>query len=63
VDCFDAMTSTRPYRQALLKEQVIDMIKEETTRELWDPEISAAFFELIWENSLEERGYKGTEAL
>ena len=63
VDCFDAMTSTRPYRQALLKEQVIDMLKEETTRELWDPEICAVFFELIAENNLEQREYKGTEAL
>jgi putative nucleotidyltransferase with HDIG domain len=45
-DSFDALTSNRPYRQALTREYAVEMIKQECgTR--YDPDIVQAFLEVM----------------
>jgi putative nucleotidyltransferase with HDIG domain len=45
-DSFDALTSDRPYRQALNREYAIEMIKQGSGRQ-YDPEIVQAFLEVM----------------
>jgi putative two-component system response regulator len=45
-DAFDAMTSERPYRQALSKEYSLEQIRKNTGSQ-FDPEISEIFLKLI----------------
>ena len=47
VDCFDALTTKRPYRDALSEEEAIRIMQEETERGLWDPEIINVFFPIV----------------
>ncbi len=47
VDCFDALTTKRPYRDALSDEEAISIMHEETERGLWDPEIIGVFFTIV----------------
>jgi len=54
VDCFDAMSSTRPYRQALEKEVVIELLREDARKGWWETNMSTAFLELISANSIEQ---------
>jgi putative nucleotidyltransferase with HDIG domain len=51
-DSFDALTSDRPYRQALNREYALEMIKQGSGRQ-YDPEIVQVFLEVMAE---EERG-------
>ena len=51
-DSFDALTSDRPYRQALNREYAIEMIKQGSGKQ-YDPEIVQAFLEVM---AQEERG-------
>jgi putative nucleotidyltransferase with HDIG domain len=51
-DSFDALTTDRPYRQALNREYAIEMIKEGSGSR-YDPEIVQAFLEVM---AQEERG-------
>jgi len=56
VDCYDALTSERPYRAALSQEKTFQIIREETERGMWDPlilEVMLRMFESRREN-LEE---------
>ncbi len=46
-DCFDALTTHRPYRAALDKDAAIEIMEEETRRGLWDPEIFNIFKTVI----------------
>ena len=39
VDCYDALTTKRPYREALDPEEALRIIHQETEEGLWDPEI------------------------
>ena len=45
-DSFDALTSDRPYRQALNREHAIEVIKQGCGSQ-YDPDIVRAFFEVI----------------
>ena len=54
VDCYDAMSSTRPYRQALEKEVVIEMLREDTRKGWWETNMATTFLELIASNSIEQ---------
>ncbi len=50
-DCFDAMTTDRPYRKGLSKQEAIDEIQRETGAH-FDPSIAAALVDLYQENKL-----------
>ncbi|MBM3246106.1 MAG: HD domain-containing protein [Candidatus Omnitrophica bacterium] len=50
-DTFDAMTTTRPYRQGLSKEKAIEEIKRTSGQQL-DPEVVSAFVELYQEGKI-----------
>jgi putative nucleotidyltransferase with HDIG domain len=52
-DSFDALTSDRPYRQALNREFAIEMIKQGSGRQ-YDPEIVQAFLEVMAQEGREE---------
>jgi putative two-component system response regulator len=39
VDCYDALTTERPYREALSKEAALEIMDKETAEGLWDPEL------------------------
>ncbi len=54
VDCYDAMSSTRPYRQALEKEVVIEMLREDTRKGWWETNMATTFLELIASNRIEQ---------
>lgn len=47
VDCYDALTSDRPYRPALKKEESLKIMSNETKQGLWDPKIIDTFFKII----------------
>lgn len=47
VDCYDALTSDRPYRPALKKEESLKIMTDEMKQGLWDPKIMDTFFRII----------------
>lgn len=51
IDAWDAMTSDRPYRKALSREQAIEELKRGSGKQ-FDPKVVAAFLELIEEENL-----------
>lgn len=51
IDAWDAMTSDRPYRKALSKEQAIEELKRGSGKQ-FDPKVVNAFLELIEEENL-----------
>jgi HD-GYP domain-containing protein (c-di-GMP phosphodiesterase class II) len=51
-DSFDALTSNRPYRQALNREYAIEMIKQGCGSQ-YDPDIVRAFLEVMAQESRE----------
>jgi putative nucleotidyltransferase with HDIG domain len=48
VDCYDALTSDRPYRRALASNSAIAMIFERRGT-MYDPEITDAFLKVVWQ--------------
>jgi putative two-component system response regulator len=54
VDCYDAMTSNRPYRRALTHQRTIELILERRGR-MYDPEIVEAFVPLVERLHSQER--------
>jgi HD-GYP domain-containing protein (c-di-GMP phosphodiesterase class II) len=42
-DCFDAMSTTRPYRAALVRDQIEEKLAQGRNRQ-WDGEVVDAFF-------------------
>jgi len=46
VDCFDALTSDRPYRPAWSQEEALTYIREQSGRH-FDPQVVDLFFKLI----------------
>lgn len=47
VDVYDALASERPYKPAWPQQKIIEVMKEETARGLWDPELMARFMEIV----------------
>jgi putative two-component system response regulator len=47
VDCYDAMTTTRPYRAAMNKEIVITVLRDDCQKGLWNPTMCEAFLDLV----------------
>jgi HD-GYP domain-containing protein (c-di-GMP phosphodiesterase class II) len=47
-DCFDAVTSDRPYRRPLSTDEGLDLVRRESGRTL-DPKIADAFVRMILE--------------
>jgi HD-GYP domain-containing protein (c-di-GMP phosphodiesterase class II) len=46
-DCYDALTSNRPYRRALAPHAAIAMIRERRGS-MFDPELTDAFLKIVW---------------
>ena len=51
-DAFDAMTSARPYREALVKERAIEIMAAEIDMGQWDPKVLGAFIKMIGRSDL-----------
>ncbi len=47
VDCYDALTTKRSYRNALSHETAVKIIRDETKKELWDPELVETFIRMM----------------
>jgi len=47
VDCYDALTSERPYKKALSKAQALKIMADETQRGLWDPFLFELFTVIV----------------
>jgi putative two-component system response regulator len=47
VDVYDALTTARPYKDAMNMEQALDVMQEEVQKGWWDPEVFAEFFEMM----------------
>ena len=50
VDVYDALTSTRPYKKAFPKEEVINILRTETKNGYWDPNIILVFINILENN-------------
>ncbi|MEK6790734.1 MAG: HD domain-containing phosphohydrolase [Deltaproteobacteria bacterium] len=46
-DAFDALITMRPYRRSMSARDAVGIIKEETLRGYWDPEIVRAFCDML----------------
>ena len=57
VDCYDALTTKRSYRNALSHETAVKIIRDETKKELWDPELVDIFIRMM------EKGFESSEIL
>ncbi|MBI4845051.1 MAG: response regulator [Candidatus Omnitrophica bacterium] len=51
-DGYDAMATNRPYRNALLQAEIVDILHEGSGSQ-WDPDITKAFLKMIGENIFE----------
>jgi putative two-component system response regulator len=51
VDVYDALTNDRPYRRALSSQSALTILKDETGRQWWDPEIVDVFARLVEEET------------
>jgi putative two-component system response regulator len=47
VDCYDALTTERPYRKALSKEAALKIMDKETSAGLWDPHLYAILKQIL----------------
>ena len=47
VDVYDALSTQRPYKPALSADAALNVMKNEVKKGWWDPEVLAAFEELI----------------
>jgi len=54
VDCYDAMTSKRPYRAALDKEAVTTILQNDCQNGLWEPQMYSTFLDLVTSNDIEK---------
>ncbi len=52
VDCYDSLTTHRPYRPALPHSKALEICEEETKRGLWDPELFESLKALLKEKKL-----------
>ena len=46
-DTYDAMTSARPYRDAMKKEKALEIMESEKDSGQWDPELLASFLKMM----------------
>ena len=51
VDVYDALTTTRPYKEAYSSSESLEIMAEETAKGWWDPELLAEFRALVDESS------------
>jgi len=56
VDCFDALTTTRPYRAAMPREKAIEIILRDENRRLWDPNVLDVFLSVLENPDPETQG-------
>ncbi len=49
IDCYDSLTTQRPYRSALSHEVATRILLDETAKGLWDPELVDAFLKMLEE--------------
>src|SRR5262245_38226957 len=56
VDAYDALTTVRPYKPALQRDEAITVLKDETSRGLWYPEVMTAFVETMREQPFSGNG-------
>ena len=54
-ECFDALTTNRPYRRALSNQEAIQILEEETSNGKWDPQLFREFKEVVLLPDLEDR--------
>ncbi len=54
VDVYDALTTARPYKKALPAAEALAIMEDEVNRGWWDPEVFAAFTEMIGQESVPE---------
>ncbi|OGQ22559.1 MAG: hypothetical protein A3I05_04370 [Deltaproteobacteria bacterium RIFCSPLOWO2_02_FULL_44_10] len=47
IDAYDAMTTVRPYKKAYSTEEALALLREESKRGLWDPDILQQFIAFI----------------
>jgi len=47
VDVYDALSSTRPYKPALPREEVIEIMERETVEGFWDPKLMPVFLKIL----------------
>jgi len=55
VDCFDALTSERPYRNAVKPEEALDLIERDVRAGLWDGDLFKDFSRIIQNNAIEAK--------
>ena len=54
IDCYDALTSNRPYRTAMSSIESISVIKNETEEGLWETKLTSSFIELVESNGIND---------
>lgn len=47
VDIYDALTHARPYKPAMTREQVVEIMRDEAARGWRDPDVTAAFLDIV----------------
>ena len=55
VDCFDSLTTKRPYRRALTVEEAFQIMDKETKQGLWDPNLYSMFRKLVKEPHMQKQ--------
>lgn len=57
VDCYDSLTTHRPYRMALRHDQALEICERETRRGLWDPELFKSLKALLKDRRLNRESF------
>jgi putative two-component system response regulator len=57
VDCYDSLTTHRPYRMALRHDQALEICDLETRRGLWDPELFKSLKALLEDRRLNRASF------
>jgi putative two-component system response regulator len=57
VDCYDSLTTHRPYRMALRHDQALEICERETKRGLWDPELFKSLKALLEDRRLNRESF------
>jgi putative two-component system response regulator len=52
-DVYDALTTTRPYKEAYSQEKAFRIMREEVAKGWWDPELCEQFFAMMTETDTE----------
>ncbi len=55
VDCYDALTSDRPYRRAVKQEKALTLMEKDVHTGLWDRELFNDFSRIIQNNSISSK--------